>query len=108
MAAVERGELDGTAAADAGTVDEGVDAACRGDHFGDTGCDAGIIGDIDADDVEAEFSGGGGEIRCRFRRAGSGKDAPAACGEVARGGQADAGAAAGDENGAHASAFVRG
>nr|WP_276602935.1 hypothetical protein [Nannocystis pusilla] len=91
------GGLEQPEQAEAGVVDEGVEAAEAVEAGGDGGVDAGRVlhvevGDEDAGEV-AQLGLAGG-------RAHAGDDVPAGAGEAVDGGAAEAGRGAGDEDGA--------
>ncbi len=82
--------LDGALRADARVVDEDVEAAERLGGLGDRGPDRVVVGHVGADAGQR-----GGHLRVEVEAG----DAGAATGQQRRGGQADAGGAAGDESG---------
>ena len=90
---LDRRRLERVQKADAGIVDEDIDRPGRSDGAGN----AGRVGHVEGQQSEAV---GGGQ-QAFLRVAHGGDDAPAALEEIARDGEAEAGRAAGDENGLH-------
>ena len=100
---VDRHVLDRPAAADAGVVDEDVDAPGLVEHLGHAALDGSGVIDVQGDDPHAQALGvdrrakvgGGGRL------ADAGPDVVALAAEVQGRGQADAGAGAGDQGDGH-------